>query len=347
MILEIQKTMRALYYPAHNELSLEDLPIPDYGENEVLVKVEACGICGSEIETFNSQSPRRVPPLVMGHEFSGVIQEVGTNVHGWLPGNKVVSNSIVSCGKCTNCINGKTNLCSGRQVFGMHRNGAFGAYVNVPATSLMSVPEGVSAKQACMAEPLANGIHLVKLTQHLSIKNVLVIGAGPIGLVAQQAFQALRNANTIVSDIRTERLEVAKKLGAVGVINPLNSNVNEEIENYTNGEPIDLVVDAVGNSETNKLGLSIVRPGGVLLIIGLHKNSNALYSYDIVLSEKSVMGSYAATQNDIEDAVALIASNEVDVSSWVNYYNLEDGKAAFYDMIQAKGSHIKSVIEFD
>jgi L-iditol 2-dehydrogenase len=106
------------------------------------------------------------------------------------------------------------------------------------------------------------------------------------------------------------------------------------------------VVDAVGNADTNTLGLNIVRPGGVLLIIGLHKNSNALFSYDIVLSEKSVMGSYAATQQDIEDAVALIASNRVDVSSWVNYYNIEDSKAAFFDMKEAKGSHIKSVIEF-
>jgi L-iditol 2-dehydrogenase len=339
--------MRALYYPAHDKLSLEDLPIPNYADDEVLIKVEACGICGSEIETFKSKSARRVPPLIMGHEFSGTIEKAGSNAAEWIPGSKVVSNSIVACGNCTNCANGKTNLCSSRQVFGMHRNGAFSTYVNVPATSLMAVPEGVPAKEACMAEPLANGVHLVKLTQHISIKNVLVIGAGPIGLVAQQAFQALRNCTTIVSDIRPERLEVAKKLGAKGVINPLSNDVAEDINHYTGGEPVDLVVDAVGNADTNTLALNIVRPGGVVLIIGLHKNSNALFSYDIVLSEKTVMGSYAATQQDIEDAVALIASKQVDVSSWVNYYNVEDGQAAFFDMMEAKGNHIKSVILFD
>jgi L-iditol 2-dehydrogenase len=219
--------------------------------------------------------------------------------------------------------------------------------VNVPVSSLVPVPEGVNAKQVCLAEPLANGIHLIKLTQHLPIKNVLIIGAGPIGLLAQQAFGALRNASIIVSDIRPERLEVAKKLGAAGVINPLTTNIRDEIELYTHGEPIDLVVDAVGNAETNTLGLHIVRTGGVLLIIGLHKNSNALYSYDIVLSEKTVMGSYAATQQDIEEAVALIASNKVDVSSWVHYYALEDGQAAFFNMMEAKGNHIKSVIMFE
>lgn len=346
-MLETQKTMRALYYPAHDTLSLEDLPIPNYADDEVLIKVEACGICGSEIETFKSQSTRRVPPLIMGHEFSGTIQKMGSKVANWVVGSKVVSNSIVSCGKCTNCANGKTNLCSSRQVFGMHRNGAFGTYVNVPTASLMAIPHGVPAKEACLAEPLANGIHLVKLSQHISIKNVLVIGAGPIGLVAQQAFQALRNCTTIVSDIRLERLEVAKKLGAKGVINPLYNNITEEVINYAGGEPIDLVVDAVGNAETNTLALDIVRPGGVVLIIGLHKNSNALYSYDIVLSEKTVMGSYAATQQDMEEAVDLIASNKVDVSSWVNYYNVEDGQAAFFDMMEAKGNHIKSVILFE
>jgi L-iditol 2-dehydrogenase len=346
-MLERQKAMRALYYPAHNTLSLEDLPIPDYADDEVLMKVSACGICGSEIETFKSQSPRRIPPLIMGHEFSGTIEKTGSKVANWIPGSKVVSNSIVACGNCTNCANGKTNLCSGRQVFGMHRNGAFGRYVNVPATSLISVPKGVRAKEACMAEPLANGIHLVKLTQHVSIQHVLVIGAGPIGLVAQQAFQALRGCTTIVSDIRPERLEVAKKLGARGVINPLFNDVVEEINHYTSGEPIDLVVDAVGNAETNTLALNIVRPGGVVLIIGLQKNNNALYSYDIVLSEKTVMGSYAATQQDMEEAVALIASNKVDISTWVSYYSVEDGEAAFFDMMEAKGNHIKSVILFE
>jgi L-iditol 2-dehydrogenase len=347
MMSQMQKKMRALFYPAHSKLSLEDLPIPNFADNEVLLKVEACGICGSEIETFKSLSPRRVPPLIMGHEFCGTIQEIGSGATGWSYGSRVVSNSIVSCGKCPDCTNGKTNLCLSREVFGMHRNGAFGAYVNVPVSSLVAVPEGVSAKQACLAEPLANGIHLVKLTQHLPVKNVLVIGAGPIGLLAQQAFGALRNANILVSDIRPERLEVAKKLGAAGVINPLTTNIRDEIAHYTHGEPIDLVVDAVGNAETNTLGLSIVRTGGVLLIIGLHKNSNALYSYDIVLSEKSVMGSYAATQQDIEEAVALIALHKVDVSSWVHYYDVEDSQAAFFDMMEAKGSHIKSVIVFE
>lgn len=315
--------------------------------DEVLVKVKACGICGSELETFKSRSLRRIPPLIMGHEFCGVVESVGSAVEGWTKGATVVSNSVVFCGECDSCKEGKTNLCSRRQVFGMHRNGAFGSYVNVPAASLIKMSPGTDPKQACLTEPLANGVHLVKLTQHLDIKNVLVIGAGPIGLTAQQAFSALRNVTTIVSDIRDERLEAARHIGASGVVNPLKEDVFSAVKKITRGAPLDLVIDAVGSAETNKLGLEIVKPGGAMLMIGLYDNSRSLLSYDIVLSEKTVIGSYAATQKDMEEALSLIAAGKVDVHSWVHYYTLENGRQAFFDMMEAKGNHIKSVIVFE
>ncbi|MFT3949513.1 MAG: alcohol dehydrogenase catalytic domain-containing protein [Agriterribacter sp.] len=339
--------MKALYYPAYSELVLTDLPVPACRPNEVLVQVKACGICGSEIETFKSKSMRRVPPLIMGHEFCGIIDSIGPDVNGFTKGDAVVSNAIVSCGTCNSCREGKTNLCNQRQVFGMHRNGAFGAYINVPVTSLINIPDGVDPRLACITEPLANGVHLVKLTQHIAIENVLVIGAGPIGLMAQQAFSALRNVNTIVADIREERIKTAKSIGATGVINPLKENVADAVKVITNGTALDLVIDAVGSPETNKLALEMVKPGGTILIIGLYNNSRSLLSYDIVLSEKTVMGSYAATQKDMKEALSLIVAGKVDISSWVHYYTIENSRQAFFDMMEAKGDHIKSVIVFD
>ncbi|MBX3253212.1 MAG: alcohol dehydrogenase catalytic domain-containing protein [Chitinophagaceae bacterium] len=339
--------MKALYYPANDELLLTELPVPVCQPNEVLIEVKACGICGSELETFKTRSLRRIPPLIMGHEFCGVIDRTGADVKGWKQGDAVVSNSVVFCGECNSCKEGKTNLCSRRQVFGMHRNGAFGAYVNVPASSLIAMPSGASFRAACLTEPMANGVHLVKLTKHLSIKNTLVIGAGPIGLAAQQAFSAMRNVVTVVSDIRPDRLEVAERIGATAVINPLKEDVFESVKSITQGAPLDLVVDAVGSAETNKLALDIVKPGGTVLMIGLYNNSKSLLSYDIVLSEKTVMGSYAATQQDMEEALALITDGKVDVTSWIHYYTLENGRQAFFDMMEAKDHHIKSVIVFE
>ena len=341
------KTMRALFYPEHHRLEINSQPVPAYGDDEVLLKVAACGICGSELETFRLKSTRRVPPLIMGHEFCGEVVATGKAVIGWELGKRAVSNSIISCGHCALCIAGRTNLCESREVFGMHRNGAFAGYVNVPAHCLIPVPLGVDLRQACLSEPLANGVHLVKLTGHIAMKNILVIGAGPIGLMAQQAFQTLRNVNVIVSDIRNERLEVAEKLGAAAVVNPAQLELNAALTEITGGEGIDLVVDAVGSPDTNYKGLHAVRQGGALIVIGLYENSRSLYSYDIVLAEKQVIGSYAATQEDMEDALELIRAQKVDVHSWVHYYSLEDGVAAFNDMKEAKGNHIKSVLTMD
>ncbi len=336
--------MKTLFYPEYDRLEINNQPIPDYSDNEVLLKVAACGICGSELETFKTRSSRRIPPLIMGHEFCGEVAAVGKQVKDWKPGMLAVSNSIVSCGHCNMCISGHTNLCVNRQVFGMHRKGAFAEYVNVPASCLIPLAAETDVRHACLTEPLANGVHMVRLTEHVKMKHVLVIGAGPIGLMTQQAFQSMRNVDTVVMDIREERIAEAKKLGAAAVINPATQQVSNCLADVTSGSGFDLVVDAVGSAQTNTTGLQAVKQGGVMLMIGLHENNKSFSSYDLILPEKQVMGSYAATQKDMQDALQLIERKCVDVSSWVHYYDLSRGVEAFYDMLEAKEGHIKSVL---
>lgn len=338
--------MKALFYPEFQKLTIAERPLPSFSGDEVLLKVLACGICGSELETFKNQSPRRVPPLIMGHEFCGTVEEVGSAVTGFTKGDRVASNSVVSCGTCDPCKRGLTNLCKNRQIFGMHRGGAFGEYVNVPAHCLVPMPENVTPQAACMTEPLANGIHIVNLTRHLNPKKVLVIGAGPIGLVTQQAFQSLLGVDVYVADLRHERLSIARKLGATATINSSEEDLVSAIYEFTEQEGIDLVVDAVGAHQTNQQALKAVRPGGAVVLIGLYENSRSFFSYDIILSEKQLIGTYAATQQEIEESLDLIASGKVDVTSWVHYYSLDDGVMAFTDMLMAKAAHVKSVILF-
>lgn len=338
--------MKALFYPEFKKLLIAERPMPSFSADEVLLKVRACGICGSELETFKNQSPRRVPPLIMGHEFCGTVEEMGANVVGYTKGDRVASNSVVSCGTCDSCKRGLTNLCKNRQIFGMHRGGAFGEYVNVPAHCLVPMPANVTPQAACMTEPLANGIHIVNLTRHLKPEKVLVIGAGPIGLVTQQAFQALLGVPVYVADLRNERLAIARKLGATATINSAEEDLVSVINQLTGHEGIDLVVDAVGNSQTNQQALKAIRPGGAIVLIGLYENSQPFFTYDIILSEKQIIGTYAATQQEINESLDLIASGKVDVTSWVHYYSLDDGVAAFTDMLTAKADHIKSVIVF-
>jgi|UniRef100_UPI00404A4224 threonine dehydrogenase-like Zn-dependent dehydrogenase len=336
--------MRTLHYPAFDQLEIRDIdevaPQPD----EVKLKVAACGICGSELESYKNKSPRRPPPLVMGHEFCGTIAEIGSAVKDWQVGARVVSNSLVPCGKCVRCERGDTHLCASRQIFGMHRPGAFAEYVNVPARCLIPWPENLPAEAAALAEPMANGIHVVRVSKHLPANIVLVIGAGPIGLFCQQALQVLRGAKVYVADLSPERLAVAKKLGAVRVINPREEDVTKIIMEATGWEGADLSVDAVGSGLTKRTSLDAIRPGGATVWIGLHENSMTFDSYNITLPEKQVLGTYAATIEELQQALDLMSAGKVDALSWVQRFTLADGVTAFQRMLAAKGADIKAVV---
>lgn len=336
--------MRTLHYPAFDQLEIRDIdevaPQPD----EVKLKVAACGICGSELESYKNRSPRRPPPLVMGHEFCGTIAEAGAAVKDWQVGTRVVSNSLVPCGKCVRCERGDTHLCASRQIFGMHRPGAFAEYVNVPARCLIPWPENLPAEAAAMAEPMANGIHVVRVSKHLPANVALVIGAGPIGLFCQQALQVLRGSKVYVADLSPERLAVAKKLGAVRVINPREEDVTKIIMEATDGEGADLSVDAVGSGLTKRTSLDAIRPGGASVWIGLHENSITFDSYNITLPEKQVLGTYAATIEELRQALDLMSAGKVDALSWVQRFSLTDGVTAFQRMLAAKGADIKAVV---
>ncbi len=336
--------MRVLHYPEFDRLEIRDLDVTPPQPDEVRIQVAACGLCGSELETFKNRSPRRAPPLVMGHEFCGTIAVVGSAVSGWKVGARVVSNSLVPCGRCVRCERGDTHLCAHRQIFGMHRPGAFAEFVNVPARCLLDWPENLPAEAAALAEPLANGIHVVNLTRHLPAATALVIGAGPIGLFCQQALQVLRGSKVWVADLSAERLAVARRLGAVDVINPRTQDAAQILQAATGGEGADLVVDAVGAGVTKRTSLAALRPGGATVWIGLHENALTFDSYGLTLPEKQVLGTYAAKIEELQHALGLMASGQVDARSWVQRFPLADGVTAFKRMLAAEGADIKAVI---
>jgi threonine dehydrogenase-like Zn-dependent dehydrogenase len=365
--------MKALYYPEWGRLEVAEMPVPEVAADEVLVRVHACGICGSELETFKARSARRTPPLVMGHEFCGEIAGVGSEVVGWQVGDRVVSNSLVPCGTCVRCGRGDTHLCAKRQVFGMHRAGAFAEYVNVPARILLPWADGVPAEMACLAEPLGNGVHVVELVRFLRPRKVAVIGAGPIGLMCQIAMQELLGAQVMVTDLDKSREAVARELGAFNPSHPwllptqqvqmppppapefilseakdLNErrgdfDIDQLIKDWTDGEGVDVVIDAVGSAATKRQSLEWVRPGGAVVWIGLHGNEMQLSSYDITLPEKFVYGTYAAKIEDLRVALDLMAGGKVKTESWVSVYPLSNGVEAFQDAMDAKC--IKAVLK--
>lgn len=337
--------MRALLYPEFERIEMAEVPeSPPPREDEVTLRVSACGICGSELEAFKNRSPRRPPPLVMGHEFCGVVETVGRAVSNWAPGTRVVSNSLVPCGTCVRCRRGDSHLCATRQIFGMNRPGAFAERVNVPARCLLPWPAALSAAEACLAEPLANGLHVARLTESLPCDWALVIGAGPIGLFCQQALQTLRGARVIVADLSAERLAVAKRLGAAQVIDPRQADLVAAVRELTGGEGVDVAVDAVGAAGTKRSALDAARPGGAAVWIGLHENALTFDSFGVTLPEKKIFGTYAATLGELRVALELMESGRVDARTWTTTLPLAQADVAFRRALAAQGTDIKLIV---
>jgi len=338
--------MKTLLYPAWDKIEFSDQPKPSPAPNEVLLRVAACGLCGSELEAFKNHSPRRTPPLILGHEFCGFIDKIGEGVrNGALRvGQKVVSNSLVACNDCVRCRRGDTHLCGRRQIFGMNRPGAFAEFVNVPADCLIPWPDNLPAEAACLAEPVANGVHVAEMVAPLKPKTVLVFGAGPIGLMCQGAIRAMLGAEVIVTDLNEDRLAVAREHGAKETISGKSRDVVKVVQEMTQGEGADVCVDAVGAAVTKQQSVAASRPGGAAVWIGLHENPISLNSFEVTLPERQVLGSYASTMQQMRQALDLMASGQVETASWAERFPIERGVEAFERMLKPNGRDIKAVI---
>lgn len=327
--------MKALVYPAWGELEVRDIPEPTPSAGELLVRVAAVGICGSELEGFKTRSPRRAPPLVMGHEFCGEVSALGEGVRGYRVGDRVVVNSVISCGACEACRDGLTHLCPRREIFGMKRPGGFAELVAVPAVAALHLPEKVSPIQGALVEPLANGVHALGLVREPFPETVVIFGAGTIGLMCLQVARALGAFRLVAVDVSPARLEVAHRLGAEPVINPREQPVREAIREFTRGKGADVTVDAVGASETRREAVAVTKPGGEVVWIGLHEDETTLSGFDVVLGERKVSGSYAVTPRDLRTAIGLFAHGRIELGPWVRPFPLAEGAQVFLDLVTA------------
>src|ERR1700730_10928786 len=215
--------MKALLLSKYRHLEITDLPVPAPGRDEVLVRVAACGICGSDVHGYDGSSGRRIPPIVMGHEAAGTVAAIGEGVSDLAEGDRVTFDSTVYCGKCNYCLRGEVNLCEQRQVLGVscgdyRRAGAFAEFVTVPARVVYKLPESISFADAAMLEAVAVAIHAVSLAAISGETTALVVGAGTIGVLTLQALRAAGSKRVFVSDVDATRLKLAKELGAMDVL---------------------------------------------------------------------------------------------------------------------------------
>jgi L-iditol 2-dehydrogenase len=290
--------MKALVLESYNQLVYKDEPTPEYKSNEVLVRVKACGICGSDVHGMDGSTGRRIPPLIMGHEAAGTIAEVGSEVRNFSVGDRVTFDSTEFELNDWYTLRGKYNLSDNRKVLGVspkeyRRNGAFAEYVVVPEHILYKIPENVSFAQAAMVEPVAVATHAIQLTPIGMRDTVLVVGSGMIGLFLIQVLTLSNTGKIIAVDLDDQKLEMARRFGADHCFNPERDEVGESILALTNGRGADVAFEAVGISATVNFAINHVRKGGAVTLVGNLASQIDFPLQSVVTREIRVQGSCA------------------------------------------------------
>jgi L-iditol 2-dehydrogenase len=291
--------MKALLLTAPNHFEYTDLPEPEIGPEEVLVRVKACGICGSDLHGMDGSSGRRIPPIIMGHEASGVIAGVGERVVDWEVGDRVTFDSTIYCGRCFFCRQGLINLCDQRRVLGVscadyRQQGAMAEYLAVPQRILYRLPDDVSFVHGAMVEPASIAVHAQERVPLRLDDTVVVVGTGMIGLLVVQVVRAAGCGQLIAVDLNPFRLERALALGADVALNPAETDVAAEIGRRTHGRGADLAFEVVGINATVQLAVESLRKGGALALVGNVTPSVTLPLQAVVTRQVSLAGSAAS-----------------------------------------------------
>ncbi|MHC4511016.1 MAG: zinc-dependent alcohol dehydrogenase [Planctomycetota bacterium] len=342
--------MKALVYTEPYCFEYSDFPDPTTGEDDVLIRVKACGICGSDVHGSTGKTGRRIPPLVMGHEAAGVVEQAGPNVSGFKKGDRVCFDSTVYCNTCQACRQGLYNRCDKRQVLGVSipvfkRHGAFAEYVAVPSWIVFKIPEHLSFVQAALLEPASIGTHASNRAPIGADDTILVIGAGAIGLFILQGARLRGAAKVIAVDIDEFRLDTAKKLGADALVNPLKSDLKDRILELTEGQGVHVAWEAVGYAKTFADAVSVTKLGGHVVAVGNLEKTAEFDLQELVARELTFTGSYASS-GEFRQCIDLVASGKINVEPLISdVLPLEEGPRAFERLLKAEEDLLKIVLE--
>lgn len=311
--------MKALVLTEYNHFELQDVAKPTIRPNEVLVRVQAVGICGSDVHGMDGSSGRRIPPIVMGHEASGIIAEVGADVRNWATGDRVTFDSTVYALDDWYSRRGMYNLSDGREVVGVStpdfkRQGAFAEFVAIPQHILYAIPDNVTFTQAALVEPVAVALHAVSLTPIQVNDSAVVVGAGMIGLFVIQALKLAGCGVIIAIDLDNDRLALAQKLGATHIINAKSENVPAQVQALTHGRGADVSFEVVGAGPTVKTAIDCVRKGATVTLVGNLAPTVEIPLQAVVTRQLRLQGS-CAINGEYEASLSLISSGRINVEA--------------------------------
>jgi threonine dehydrogenase-like Zn-dependent dehydrogenase len=334
--------MKSLVWTKPNTMEIQETSEPEITDNEVLVKVNAVGICGSELEGYMGHNSLRVPPLVMGHEFSGTIETTGAGVKGLQLGQKVVANPLTSCGHCRYCLKALPMLCKERSIIGIHRAGAFAKYVKAPASAIYVIPETLNPFRASLTEPLACAVRAVtRAMANDPFANVVVFGAGTIGLLSFLVARLLGASRVIVIDMNEDRLKAPERLGAYAVFSPVEPGYIQKVKEAMGPSGIDVIIDAVGYQPTREVAIELINPGGTIMNIGLGIDQSQIPVNVCIRNEITLLGSFCYQPQDFQDALQLLIDGKVDETGWSEVRALADGNEAFQDLVEGTVKNAK------
>jgi alcohol dehydrogenase/L-iditol 2-dehydrogenase len=343
--------MRGVVHYALEPLAVElrDMPVSAIGEDDVLLRVGAVGVCGSDVHQYhNSQSwPVRVP-VVLGHEFCGTVAQVGSRAKGFREGDRVVSETAAKiCGECLYCRTGRYNLCPKRSGFGYGTHGAMADYVCVPARCLHHIPDSLPFERAALTEPCCVGYNAVLVKSHIQPGDtVIVIGPGPIGLLCAEMARIAGAGTLIVAGTSQDasRLDVARTLGATQTVDVQNTNMVEYMRGVGDGLGADLVIDAAGASAALKLALEIVRPGGQITKVGWGPQPLNFSLDPLVQKAVHLQGSFSHTFENWEKVVSMLSAGQINLRPIISQVaGLDQWKDCFDGMYT--GKYVKAVLQ--
>ncbi len=342
----------ARFYKVGEPLKVEAIPFPELSSEEVLVDVKACGICGSDIHiVYEGVTPTAYSPITLGHEPSGVIAALGTEVEGWKVRQRVTVTPFLTCGKCVNCLSGNSQICLSRRVVGIHQEGGLAEFLKVPSKNLVHLPDSVSFDQGGIAvDAVATPFHAITKRGALRVgERVAIFGCGGLGIHGVQIAKICGASLVICVDTIDSSLERAKKVGADEVINPKREKPVQKIKEMTGGMGLDLVFEFIGLRETIEQAIGCVRTGGRVVVVGLGPDTISLPPPSaFVRSELSFLGSYGSATSEIQSVIDLVANGKLNLSeSITERFPLGEVNKGLEHLYKKVGNPIRIVIEID
>jgi len=354
----MSETMRAAVWHGQQDVRVETVPIPPFPPaGWVKIKVDWCGICGSDLHEYVA-GPIFIPmdaphpltgkqgSLILGHEFTGTVVEVGQGVTNVREGDFVAPDACQHCGECVTCREGRYNVCEKLAFTGLHNDGAFAKYVNIPAELCYILPEGISAEAGALIEPLATGFKAVREAGTILGENVVIIGAGTIGLGTLMAAKAAGAGKIIVLEMSSARTKKARECGADVVLNPKECDAVAEIKAMTNGSGADVSFECVGNKFTGPLTIDVIRNAGRAVIVGIFEEPSSFNFFSLSGTDKRVIGTLAYTLKDFQGVSALLANGQLKAEPMITgKIELEDiVEKGFLELINNKDENIKIIV---